>query len=273
MMVHKYKKFIELTENNGINYTFPIEADTLDELEDNIFHKISTDVELGIKNNSYQVDEFIVNWSIITNDDLTTVSNSIRNKNTISDTPSFNLKIDVEKRILESKKEEMNLLYHSTDVDSLLSILMQNSIACSTYQEIDDKMVMGTSFTKNDSFIYNNSDVTIIIDSDRIKNKFNMTEIDFFKTKFGMNRKKIFKLDTNDEAEVFVYPKTKSTKSIKASDCLYAIRLNKNIKLDDDIVEIINSDFPNIKIFNNKNKDITRSTLNFKNKSFNLKYF
>lgn len=272
MMIYKYTDFLKIIESKEIvpflNYVNKLTQDEVEYIEPLVFHKISNDVASGVTINNYIIDNYVIDWKVVIIGDVDLVANSIRNGN-ISGEGEYTLCININKSITESiTAKKSNLLYHSTDKDSLLSMLLQNKIACTTPQEIDGDIVRGVSFTTNPKFIYKNYPITIIINSDCLNDNYNKYSIDFFKTKFGAERASTFNIQLQDESEVFVTPKNKKIDYIKLDSCLSTIRINDSSELDDDTLSIIKDNYPNVKIIYKPANNIKKA----KN-AFKIKYF
>jgi hypothetical protein len=163
-------------------------------------------------------------------------------------------------KCFESFSSIENTIYHSTDLESLYSILMHNQIIGATPIEIDGKMYRGVSCTNDSTFIYKNREFTLFLDSNLLSEKWDLVNVDFFSTKFGKERAEKHNLKVEDEKEVFVVlGDINSEKSIKPlSKYLKGIRINfKDVKLPKDILEFLTY-YNSIKIFDYKNKDVSK---------------
>ncbi len=157
-----------------------------------------------------------------------------------------------------------NTIYHSTDLESLFQILLNNQLIGTTPIEIDKKMYRGVSCTTDKSFIYKNKNITLFLNSDLLAEKWDLVNVDFFSTEFGKERTKLHNLKVEDEKEVFVVlGDINSNKAINpVSKYLKGIRINnKNLKLPEDILELL-MDYK-VSIYDYKNKDISKNI--FKN--------
>ena len=96
---------------------------------------------------------------------------------------------------LKTNLKGKNILYHTTNIDSAINILNQNTILGSTKQEINtskfDDFFNGISFSRNSEFKWN--DIQFILDGDLIKRNFGkkLLPLDFIKgvyKKFSLKR-------------------------------------------------------------------------------------
>jgi hypothetical protein len=165
--------------------------------------------------------------------------------------------------LFENFLEMNNNLYHSTNLDALFAILFQNKLAGITPQEINGEMVRGVSCTSDKNFNYKNSDITLELNSS-LKDKYETYELNFFETDFGKQRQKQHNILIEDEKEIFVVTgdinKESSIKPL--SKYLVSIKLNReDVKLPEDIKEILEVNYSKIKIYDYKGKNITNKVI------------
>ena len=152
-------------------------------------------------------------------------------------------------------------LYHSIEeTEVLYSMLFHDKIGGSTPQEIDGKIYLGISCTKDRKFIYKNRPITIELDYNLSK-KYECVDINFFDTDFGKSKQQKHNL----EKETFIITGTKIGGYLPLSNYLISIKLNnKHVVLSDDIIDILKNGYPDIIIYNHLGNIITKKI--FKNK-------
>lgn len=163
------------------------------------------------------------------------------------------IKSNINLVVKESIDSDLKYLYHSTDTDSLFSILLQNCLAGSTLQEIDDKMVHGVSTTSDSSFIYKNYPITLVLNYSKLAERYKIIDLNFFETEKGKQKVNDFNLEIVDEKEKFIITKniTNITKYISF------IRINnKKIIISPDLKELIGGS--GLKVKDYTGKDITK---------------
>lgn len=169
---------------------------------------------------------------------------------------------------------KIDSLYHSTDIDAFFSIILLNELAGVTPQEINGVLVRGVSCTYDKNFIYKNKDITLEL-SYTLTEKWKTYNVNFFTTEFGKQKAKEHNLENVDEKEVFIVTgDIFSKKSVKPlSKYLVSIRINKDIVLPEDIKEILESSYNHIKIYDYKNKNITKKIIKNKGIGFDMDNF